>query len=115
MEHPPFPPASVADLLARLEAISRERPDRVLRLTGTLPADPTEPDGTPEPFELLIFRGFSSSVTQPTAFDPDHPALPEQARITAAELLAAPLDPARQVVLREPGPVEPYLHSSAWC
>lgn len=115
MDRPPVPPTSIADLLARLEAISRERPDRVLRLSGTLPTDPGGATTTPEAFEVLIFRGFSSSVTQPTAFDPDHPALPEQARITAAELLAAPLDPTHQTVLRQPGPVEPYLESSAWC
>ncbi len=52
--------------------------------------------GAMEPFELLIFRGFSSSVSHPTAFDPDLPALPAEACIEEAELLQGPLDPAEE-------------------
>jgi hypothetical protein len=100
---------SIAALLAALETISRGRPDRVLRLVGTLPAQ-----GEEEPFELLIFRGFSSSITHPTAFDPDQPALPESARITAAELLAGPLNPSEEKLLAGPLPVETFLVASAW-
>jgi hypothetical protein len=106
---------SVAALLAALEAISRERPDRVLRLVGTLPLPEPEASGAAEePFELLIFRGFSSSVTHPTAFDPDQPALPESARITAALLLAGPLDPSDERGLAGPLPAETYLDPGAW-
>jgi hypothetical protein len=105
-------PASIAALLARLEENSRARPDRVLRLTGTLPA--SESPGGEEPFELLIFRGFSSSITHPTAFDPDRPALPETARIAAAELLAGPLNPADERRLAGPLPAEAFLVARAW-
>ena len=70
---------SVAELLLQLEEISRSRADRVLRLRGALPVDEAW-----EPFELLIFRGFSSSVSHPTDFDPDQPLLPEAARIEQA-------------------------------
>ncbi|MCP9860179.1 MULTISPECIES: hypothetical protein [unclassified Cyanobium] len=100
---------SVAALLAALETISRERPDRVLRLVGLLPAP-----GEDEPFELLIFRGFSSSITHPTAFDPDQPALPPSARITAAELLAGPLNPSDERRLAGPLPAETYRDPGAW-
>ena len=92
----------VSELLACLEAISRSRPDRVLRLTGELPGN----SGF-EPFELLIFRGFSSSVSHPTGFDPDQPALPETARLEAAELLQGPLNPAAEQRLA--GPMDPQL------
>lgn len=97
-------------LLAALEAISQGRPDRVLRLRGQLPGE----GGLPEPFELLIFRGFSSSISHPTAFDPDQPALPPQARIEAAELLRGPLNPAAEEGLA--GPVDPqdFLDPQAW-
>ena len=101
----------VAALLADLEAISRSRSDRVLRLRGTLPA---EADEAHEPFELLIFRGFSSSVSHPTAFDPDQPALAESAQITAAELLQGPLNPAQEVLLAGPVAVEAFLEPGAW-
>ena len=92
----------VSELLARLEEISRSRPDRVLRLTGDLSGD-----SGMEPFELLIFRGFSSSVSHPTGFDPDQPALPETARLEAAELLQGPLNPAAEQRLA--GPMDPQL------
>jgi hypothetical protein len=107
--------------LARLEAISRERPDRVLRLRGTLPALAAEPGEHPasttsplEPFELVIYRGFSSSTTHPTAFDPDQPALGTGARIEAAELLQGPLNPAAEVLLAGPVAVEVFLEPAGW-
>ena len=106
---------SIAALLAALETISRGRPDRVLRLSGTVPAPAEESGGgNEEPFELLIFRGFSSSITHPTAFDPDQPALPETARITAAELLAGPLNPSDERLLAGPLPAETFLDPWAW-
>ncbi|MCS5697956.1 hypothetical protein NZK32_02710 [Cyanobium sp. FGCU-52] len=110
---PPFPSAdtTVASLLARLEELSRARPDRVLRLTGTLPAEQGEER---EAFELLIFRGFSSSTTHPTAFDPDRPALPEGSAITGAELLEGPLRPGAEILLAGPSPVDAFLDSAAW-
>lgn len=100
----------VSELLAQLEELSRSRPDRVLRLTGELPGD----GGEMEPFELLIFRGFSSSVSHPTAFDPDQPALSEAARIEAAQLLAGPLNPAAEQVLVGPMAVEELLDPLRW-
>ena len=101
----------VVALLAELEAISRCRSDRVLRLRGALPA---EIGAGWEPFELLIFRGFSSSVSHPTAFDPDQPALAESAQITAAELLQGPLNPAQETLLAGPVAVEAFLEPGAW-
>jgi hypothetical protein len=100
---------TIAELLTVLEAASRSRPDRVLRLRGILPAASGD-----EPFELLIFRGFSSSVSHPTAFNPDQPALGEQARIEAADLLLGPLNPAAEQVLAAAQPVASFLEPVAW-
>ena len=122
---------TVAALLARLEELSRPRPDRVLRLRGMLPSTDAEeaaagvqPEACAggsssnavagERFELLIFRGFSSSTTHPTAYDPDQPALPEDALLEAAELLQGPLNPAEAVLLAGPLPVATYLDPEAW-
>jgi hypothetical protein len=128
-EPAPGATAATEQLLARLEAISRERPDRVLRLHGTLRPLPTEgvrePGEDPEaaaspvehvePFELVIYRGFSSSTTHPTAFDPDQPALPETARLLSAEILQAPLRPGEaEGLLAGPGPVDLFLEPGAW-
>jgi hypothetical protein len=68
-----------------------------------------------EPFELVIYRGFSSSTTHPTAFDPDQPALPETARLLSAEILQAPLRPGEaEGLLAGPGPVDLFLEPGAW-
>jgi hypothetical protein len=102
-------PASIATLLLELEERSRSRPDRVVRLRGSLPSG-----GACESFELLIFRGFSSLTTHPTAFDPDRPALPEGSRIDSAEVLQAPLTPSAETLLAGPLPVDELLSPAAW-
>lgn len=95
--------------LATLESISRGCSDRLLRLQGLLPG----PEG-PEPFELLIYRGISSSLTHPTAFDPDQPALPDGALVEAVTLLRAPLHPGAPEVLAGPAPLEQFLTPGGW-
>lgn len=100
-------------LLADLEAISRSRPDRVLRLRGLR----TVPEGEavePEAFELLVFRGFSSSTTHPITFDPDQPVLPGGVAISTAELLRAPLNPAAEEGLAGPLPPQAFRDPQAW-
>jgi len=62
----------------------------------------------------VIFRGFSSSTTHPTAFDPDQPALEPGAWITAAELLQGPLRPSEEQVLAGPLAVEAFLEPGGW-
>ena len=99
-------PAPIAALLAQLEAHSRERPDRVLRLQGRLPGG--------EVFELLIYRGFSSSTTHPTAYDPDQSALAEGSEITSATLLEGPLKPGDAIQRVGPAPVETFLVGQGW-
>ena len=49
-------------LIQALEERTLVQHQRVVRLRGQVGDDP---------FELLTFRGFSSSTTHPTAFDPD--------------------------------------------
>lgn len=109
--------AAMAALLERLEACSRAQPQRVLRLRGALPGDTraggasatSDQASAGEAFELLIFRGFSSSTTHPTAADPDEPALPPGAVIHAAEWLAAPLQAGAEHSLWGPGTVQELL------
>jgi hypothetical protein len=105
-------------VLACLEAISCDRPDRVLRIRGELPMDsggnPSAGGGRFEAFELLVFRGFSSSVTHPTAFDPDVPALPAGSTIESAELLQGPLTPGDDQLIAGPEPVARFLQPEGW-
>ena len=93
-------------MLSELERISRDRPDRALRLQGQMR------DG--EPLEVVIFRGFSSSLTLPTAFDPHQPLLPSEATIHSVELLQAPLNPAAEQVLAGPLSPSAFLNPKMW-
>lgn len=108
--------ASELALLQALEECSRSRPDRVLRLRGVLrAAGPGAGAGAgEEPFELLIFRGFSSSTTHPTGFDPDQPVLAQELVLRSAELLAGPLNPEAEQLLAGPELPAAFLEPAAW-
>ena len=93
------------DLVQELEERTRLSPDRVVRLHGFV---------LDEPFELLIFRGFSSSTTHPTAFDPDASVLPDGTRLDWAELLQGPLDPTGETRLVGPVNPEDLLAQAGW-
>ena len=54
-----------------------------------------------EPDEIAIFRGFSSSLMRPTAFDVDTPILPENATILSIDRLQGPYDPAHPQYLQQ--------------
>jgi len=92
-------------LVQALEERTRVQPQRVVRLRGQV---------VDEPFELLIFRGFSSSTTHPTAFDPDASVLPEGTSLDQAELLQGPLSPGQEVVLAGPMPPNDLLAQANW-
>ena len=92
-------------LVQDLEERTRLSPDRVVRLHGFV---------LDEPFELLIFRGFSSSTTHPTAFDPDASVLPKNTRLEWAELLQGPLNPAGETRLVGPLKQQDLLAQPNW-
>jgi hypothetical protein len=71
-------------LSQRLEQYTLKRPQEVLFLH-------VEINGQPD--EIVIFRGFSSSLMQPTAFDPDIPVLAENAVIHQIDRLKSPYQP----------------------
>ena len=97
-------------LLSALEAISRDRPDRVLRLRGKVQSA----DHAVEPLEVLIFRGFSSCTTHPTDFDPDRTVLPDGAMVETAELLRGPINPQQEERLSGPLPAQTLINVDAW-
>lgn len=68
----------------QLEQYSLRHRDQVLRVLA-------EDQG--EAIELLVFRGFSSSLTQPTDFDPDVPVLPASATIQSVQRFRSPYNP----------------------
>lgn len=68
----------------RLEQYTTKRPNETLIVTVTI-------DG--EDDQIIIFRGFSSSLMRPTAFDPDVPVLPEHAKIITIDRVESPYNP----------------------
>jgi len=68
----------------RLEQYTQARSHEVLVVTVEIAG---------EPDEIAIFKGFSSSLMRPTAFDPDVPVLPDQERILTIDRVASPYNP----------------------
>lgn len=70
--------------LLRLEQYTLKRPAEVLLVDA-------EVDGVRD--QVLIFKGFSSSLVRQTEFDPDLPVLPENAVILEIARLHSPYMP----------------------
>ena len=74
----------------RLEQYTIRRPQEVLIVHAEI-------DG--ELDQIAIFKGYSSSLMRPTAFDPEVPVLPDTAKIVAIDLLQGPYNPQTPVYL----------------
>ncbi len=68
----------------RLEQYSLKHPEEVLLVDVDIAGNPDQ---------VAIFKGFSSSLMCPTAFDPDVPVLPEEAQIHHVHRLKSPYNP----------------------
>jgi hypothetical protein len=68
----------------RLEQYTIKRPQEVLIVTAEIAG---------EEDQVAIFKGFSSSLTRPTSYDPDVPMLPLEAKIIAIDRVASPYNP----------------------
>ena len=68
----------------RLEQYTSKRSQEVLLVTAEIAG---------EIDQIAIFRGFSSSLMRPTAFDPEVPVLPDNATIISIDRVASPYNP----------------------
>ena len=68
----------------RLEEYTSKRPQEVLVVTVEIAG---------EQDKIVIFKGFSSSLTRSTAFDPDVPVLPDETKIDSIDRVASPYNP----------------------
>ena len=84
-------------IVQRLEQYTLKRPAEVLIITAKVDA---------EDDQVVIFRGFSSSLMRPTAFDPDVPILNEQAEILSIDRLEGPYIPDNPVYIQQNMSVE---------
>jgi hypothetical protein len=82
---------------SRLEHYSQRHPQEVLLVTVTW----REAKGEPVIAEVMVYKGFSSSLTGATAYDPDIPTIPEQAELVVASRLKGPYNPAQPEYLQQ--------------
>jgi hypothetical protein len=68
----------------RLEQYTIKRPQEVLLITAEIAG---------EEDQIAIFKGFSSSLMRPTAFDPEVPVLPDEAKVIRIDRVASPYTP----------------------
>lgn len=54
-----------------------------------------------EPDQIMVFKGFSSSLTRQTAFDPDISVLPENAVIIQIDRLRSPYIPEQPTYIQQ--------------
>lgn len=71
-------------LSRRLEQYTLKRPQEVLLISAEIEE---------EADQILVFKGFSSSLMRSTAFNPDIPVLPETAKIMGCDRLKSPYTP----------------------
>lgn len=76
--------------IEQLEAYTVDRPDEVLVVQASV-------DGNAD--EIVVFRGYSSSIVRPTAADLNVPVLPEGGVIVSISRLKAPYNPQSPDVL----------------
>jgi hypothetical protein len=76
----------------RLEQYTVKRSQEVLIITVEI---------DDEPDQIAIFKGFSSSLMRPTAYDPDVPVLPDTAKIITIDRIASPYNPDSPLYLQQ--------------
>ncbi|NER94429.1 MAG: hypothetical protein F6J86_11395 [Symploca sp. SIO1B1] len=76
----------------RLEQYTIKHPQEVLIVTAEIA-------GVED--QIAIYKGFSSSLMNPTSFDPDVPVLPPQAKIINIDRVASPYKPSAPHYLQQ--------------
>ena len=97
------------DLINSLEKISSKIPDRILKLVGFILKENQK-----EQLEILIFRGYSSSTTNPIEIDSEKKVITLSFTITNFKLYKAPLTPTEENFIRENQNSVFFLNQKNW-
>ena len=97
------------DLINSLEKISSEIPDRILKLEGFILKENQK-----EQLEILIFRGYSSSTTNPIEIDSEKKVITLSYTITNFKLYKAPLTETEENFIRENQNSVFFLNQKNW-
>ena len=96
-------------LIKRLEQVSLNIPDRILRIKGYILNREKK-----DLLEIIIYRGFSSSTTHMIDPDINNNSINENYFLTKCELLKAPMSENSNVILNEVEDIELFLSSDYW-
>ena len=97
------------DLINNLEKISSKIPKRILKLEGFILKENHK-----EKFEVLIFKGFSSSTTHPIEIDLEKKVIEFRYIITNYKLYKAPLTETEDNFIRESQNSVFFLNQKNW-
>ena len=97
------------DLINNLEKISSQIPNRILKLEGFILKGNHK-----EQFELLIFKGFSSSTTHPIEINLEKKVLEFRFVLTNFKLYKAPLTGTKDNFIRENQDLAFFLNQKNW-
>jgi len=97
------------DLIKKLEKISSNLPNRVLKLEGFILKENHK-----EELEIIIFKGFSSSTTHPIEMDLDKKVIEFPYVFTKFKLHKAPLTETKDNFIRENQNIVFFLNQKNW-
>ncbi len=103
------PKMAEIDLIDKLEKISSEKPNRILKLEGFILKENHK-----EKFEIIIFKGFSSSTTHPIEIDLEKKVIAFNYVLTNLKLYKAPLKEAEDNFIRENQNSVFFLNQKNW-
>ncbi len=91
---------SQATLASQLENYTLQHPQEVLIVHAQIEQQTDE---------IVVFRGFSSSLMRPTEFDPEVPVLPDSAQIIHIDRLKGPYQPQSPQYIEKEIPLEEFI------
>ena len=97
------------DLINKLEKISSEIPNRILKIEGFILKENHK-----EELEILIFRGYSSSTTHPIEIDSEKKVIKFSYIITNFKLYKAPLKETEENFIKENKNSDYFLNQKNW-
>ena len=97
------------DLIKKLEKISSEIPNRILKIQGFI-----FNENHKEQLEIIIFKGFSSSTTHPIEIDLEKKFIEFSYIITNFKLYKAPLKKNKDNLIRENQNSVFFLNNKNW-
>ena len=97
------------NLINRLERISSQIPNRILKLEGYIVKENNK-----EKLEIIIFKGFSSSTTHPTEMDLEKKVIDSEPIITKFRLYESPLTENEDNFIRENKNSFFFLNQKNW-